>query len=106
MGDSTVTLTEVPKFPSMERMRQILDDEVQWCCKGRHGALLNLDPDDKDGMNEYFETLEYFFAATPDQGVWIKLNADGTISLEFIHQAKVYPPPERPEEWCGKSILF
>jgi len=106
MGDSKVIFTEVPKFPSDERMHQILDEEVNWCCPGRHGALLNLDPKDADGMNEYLETLEYFFAATLNQGVWRKENDDGTISLEFNHQAKVFPPPERPEEWCGKSILF
>jgi len=103
MSDLKVVVNKVDKFPSMDRMRQILDEEVEWCCKGRHGALLNLNPDD---LYEYLETLEYFFAATLHQGIWEKYNNDNTISLEFNHQAKIFPPPERPEEWCGKSILF
>ena len=99
-----MTVHQTPVHPSERRMREILDTEVKWCCPGRHGALMNIDP---DNLDEYLQTLSYFYAAEPDEGIWIRKHKDSDIvDLEFTHMAKVFPPPEFPWGWCGKSILF
>lgn len=82
--------------------KEILES-TQWCCKGRHGALLNIPP---ERAFEVSEAITYFFGGKPNKGQWWKKNADGTYSVEFNHQCKVYPPPAKPWEWCGKTILF
>jgi len=99
-----IIVHEVLEHPSEKRMREILDTEVIWCCRGRHGALLDIPVKDAD---EYLQTLEYFYAAVLDNGVWIKHYDDrDTVDMEFTHQAKVSPPPTKPWEWCGKTLVF
>ena len=88
---------------SEERMEQLLEDRVLWCCEGRHGYVMGLTTPEADEMNY---TLEYYYGCKPNRGSWWQKEPDGTYNVEFCHQAKVYPPPNRPWGWCGETDLF
>jgi hypothetical protein len=88
---------------SKERMDEIWDDEVEWCCKNRHGVLRNVP---KEKLGEYVYFASYFYGCEPENGIWRTENHDGTFDLEFVHMCKVSPPPTAPWDWCGKSVLF
>jgi hypothetical protein len=87
---------------SKERMLEILG-RVQWCCQNRHGALNHVPASE---TREVGYTLTYYYGCRSNKGAWWTKNRDGTYSVEFAHQTKVYPPPNKPWRWCGKTILF
>ena len=88
---------------SKERMDEIWNNEVEWCCVNRHGVIRNV-PAGK--LQEYVYFASYFYGCEPDNGIWRVENLDGTCDLEFVHMCKVFPPPRKPWEWCGTSVLF
>jgi hypothetical protein len=72
----------------------------EWCCKGRHGAIRNVP---KNRSNHIESVLIYFFGNKCSR--W-KDSVGGTMSVEFVPMTKVYPPPKKPWEWCGKTLIF
>jgi hypothetical protein len=49
------------------------------------------------------EGIGYFLGHGGD---FARSNDDGTWDVEFVHMTKVFPPPDRPDGWCGTSVLW
>jgi hypothetical protein len=73
---------------------------VEWCCEGRHGVIRNVK---RDESNLVSRAINYFFGS---KGQWWKKNESKTLDVEFVPMTKVSPPPRKPWEWCGKTVLF
>jgi hypothetical protein len=69
-------------------------------CKGRHGVVRNIE---QQYFAEVADMLVYFFGNKCYKNT---KNADGTWNFEFVPMTKVFPPPRRPWEWCGETVLF
>ena len=77
---------------------------IEWHCPGRHGVVRNVVwAEEGESVSA---TLEYFFGCRGGHGLWWKKDAGGTYDGEFVHMCKVFPPPKKPWEWCGLSVLF
>jgi hypothetical protein len=74
---------------------------IVWHEEGRHGTIQGIKT--KAHVNELYSMLVYFLG---QKCAWLKKNSDNTFSLEFCHMTKVFPPPKRPWQWCGTTILF
>ena len=72
---------------------------IESCC-GKHGVIRNVEKKDEQLISR---AITYFYGS---KGQWWKKNANKTMDVEFVPMTKVYPPPKRPWEWCGKTILF
>lgn len=95
---------EIPDYvDESDRRHYAWLDRVEWHCEGRHGVLRNLSESE---WHEAAKALWYFYLAKPNHGLWTKKIGPGRYDVEFTHQAKVFPPPTKPWEWCGKSVLF
>jgi hypothetical protein len=75
-------------------------ERVEWHCQGRHGVIRNVEKKDEQLVSR---TITYFFG---NKGQWWKKNRNKTMDVEFVPMTKVFPPPRKPWEWCGKTILF
>ncbi len=75
-------------------------DRVEWCCQGRHGVIRNVEKKDEQLVSR---TITYFYGS---KGQWWKKNSNKTMDVEFVPMTKVFPPPRKPWEWCGKTTLF
>lgn len=73
---------------------------IEWHCQGRHGVVRDV-PAEKAGEVE--RVIEWFLG---HGGCWWTKTVDGKRSVEFVHMTKVYPPPGKPWEWCGTTVLF
>lgn len=76
---------------------------VDWHCPGRHGVVRNVE---KKDQNIISNAIIYFYGS---KGQWWKQSegkAKGVLDVEFVHMTKVFPPPRKPWEWCGTTILF
>ena len=82
-----------------DRFTPVLD-RVEWCCQGQHGAIRNVEKKDEQLVAG---AIQYFYG---NKGQWWKKNASKTMDVEFVPMTKVFPPPRKPWEWCGKTILF
>ena len=80
-----------------------IKEHVEWCCAGRHGVVRNLQESE---TNEARYAISSHYGAYDGDGLWWAHNDDGTWSCEFTHMCKVSPPPTKPWEWCGKTVLF
>ena len=84
-------------------LKALLDSgQLQWHndrCMNRHGTVTGIKSVAE--RNEIVRTLNWFFG---DRCAWRTRGARP--SLEFVHKAKVFPPPSKPWEWCGESVLF
>lgn len=83
----------------------LIEQKVEWVKPWRHGVIRGVKTEE---VVELSNALAYFFGSTlkGNNGQWWKLMPDGTYAVEFTHQAKVSPPPTRPWEWEGTTILF
>lgn len=92
-------------------MQALHDEHVYWhdhssChpgtknCDGRHGVVFGLAPEE---IGPVAQMLVYYYG---DRCWWRKANDEGTYDLEFVHMAKVTPPPTKPWEWCGETVLY
>jgi len=86
-----------------EKYSKIIDARVEWCCPGRHGVVRNVTK--REWHEEIGPALQYFYACGR-KGVWATKTVKGVFDIEFCHQAKVFPAPKNPWEWCGETILF
>lgn len=86
-----------------EKYSKIIDARVEWCCPGRHGVVRNVTQ--KEWREEIGPALRFFYACGP-KGVWATKTSRGVFDIEFCHQAKVFPAPKKPWEWCGETVLF
>lgn len=77
------------------------DGTIEWCCKGRHGAIRNVYEIETHICEQF---INFFFGSKSCR--WTKDSKTGLWSVEFVHMTKVYPPPNKPWGWCGKTILF
>ena len=75
-------------------------DRAEWCCQGSHGVIRNVQKKDEQLVAR---AINYFYGC---KGQWWKKNATKTMDVEFVPMTKVFPPPRKPWEWCGKTILF
>jgi hypothetical protein len=97
-----------------ERAKELYDKRIEWhdnpadrnpawpneaSCAGRHGVVRGVGRND---VQEIAEMLVFYFG---DRCYWTK-SMSGLTDFEFVHQAKVYPPPRKPWGWCGVSVLF
>lgn len=69
----------------------------------KHGVIHNIPIAQ---WREVDYTLCYYWGCKPRKGSWWHKNANGTLDVEFVDMASVYPPPSKPWEWCGTSMLF
>lgn len=71
-------------------------------CMGRHGTVPNVARAD---VAKVADMLVYYFGAKCE---FVKTypGVRTTVDFEFVPMSKVFPPPNRPWEWCGKSVLF
>lgn len=47
----------------------------------------------------------YYYGCARNKGLWWR--KDGAeYAVEFNHQTKVFPPPRKPWEWCGSTMIF
>jgi hypothetical protein len=75
---------------------------IEWCCRGRHGVIKRVP---KKESNEVNRMLIYFFGSKC--ATWKNRPGEPSfMDVEFVHMTKVSPPPRKPWEWCGKTILF
>lgn len=74
--------------------------DIEWHCEGRHGVIRNV-PSAKAGRVQ--RVLEWHYGGNCAR--WTS-PVKGKRSVEFVHMTKVYPPPRKPWEWCGTTVLF
>lgn len=74
--------------------------KFDFCCPGRHGSIIGVPTDMANDINEF---LVYYFG--PKCARWTD-TVNGKRNVEFVPMTKVYPPPKKPWEWCGKTMLF
>lgn len=86
-----------------EKYKKIVDERVEWCCPGRHGVVRNVTK--KEWREEIGPALNFFYACGR-KGAWATKTINGKFDIEFCHQAKVFPAPNKPWLWCGETILF
>lgn len=76
-------------------------ERAEYCsCVGRHGVIRNVEKNDEQLVSR---AITYFYGS---KGQWWKKNSSKTKDVEFVSMTKVFPPPRKPWEWCGKTILF
>lgn len=79
-----------------------LRDKIEWHCKGRHGVIRRVP---KAEAYQVRDVLEYYFGAKC--ATWRKTPGEPSyMDVEFVHMTKVSPPPKRPWQWCGETLLF
>lgn len=76
-------------------------DKIEWHEEGRHGVIRNI----PESQAVRFKRMIEFYMGEK-AGYWVKHPYQKIYDVEFVHMTKVYPPPKRPWEWCGNSILF
>jgi hypothetical protein len=83
------------------------DPRVTWCCPGRHCYVKDLMPNE---VNEFYSAMVYVLG---NKCGWKKTHTGmvGRVpvvftDMECVAMTKVYPPPSRPWEWCGKTHIF
>lgn len=86
----------------VKAMAELANRHILWHegCEGRHGVVLGLTYAE---MRTVTPMLVYYYGS---RCAWQKRNPAGTYDLEFVHQTKVFPPPNRPWLWCGATVLF
>src|SRR6266550_3491300 len=92
------------KFDEEEiaRYKKFMDsDKVQWHEPWRHGVIRNIP---RKESNRFNRMIEYYMGSKAC--FWTRGARSDLMDVEFVHMAKVYPPPKKPWEWCGTSILF
>jgi hypothetical protein len=72
----------------------------EWHCPGRHGVIRDV-PSAKAGRVQ--RVIEWYMGANACR--WTSA-VNGRRSVEFVAMTKVYPPPRKPWEWCGTTVLF
>lgn len=85
-----------------EKYNKVLE-RVDWCCPNRHGVIRSVGREEQSLVGN---AIVWFFGS---KGQWWKQSPGqpkGVLDVEFVHMCKVSPPPKRPWEWCGKTILF
>lgn len=75
-------------------------ERIEHCGCGKHGVIRNVTKADENLVSR---AITYFYGS---KGQWWKKNASKTMDVEFVPMTKVFPPPRKPWEWCGKTILF
>jgi len=76
-------------------------ERAEYCsCGGRHGVIRNVEKKDEQLVSR---AITYFYGS---KGQWWKKNLTKTFDVEFVPMTKVFPPPRKPWEWCGKTVLF
>jgi len=73
---------------------------IEWHCQGRHGVVRDV-PSAKAGRVQ--RVIEWYMGANSCR--WTKAK-NGKRSVEFVHMTKVFPPPRKPWQWCGTTVLF
>ena len=90
---------------------------IEWCCPGRHGVIRNIP---ESMWYEVSKMISHFMGGDHRTGQWWITDKhrvmwkfpDGReevtklCHVEFNAQTKVYPPPKKPWQWCGKTVLF
>jgi hypothetical protein len=74
--------------------------EIEWHCPGRHGVVRGI-PAAKAGYVN--RVIEWHMGSAAAR--WTG-TTNGTRDAEFVAMTKVYPPPRKPWEWCGETVLF
>lgn len=80
--------------------------EAEWAelvkemhCSG-HGVIRDV-PSAKAGRVQ--RLVEWYYGHNSCR--WTKA-VNGLRSVEFVNMTKVYPPPRKPWQWCGTTVLF
>jgi len=74
--------------------------EIDWHCPGRHGVVRGV-PSAEAGKVQ--RVIEWHLGHGACR--WTKAEG-GLRDVEFVHMTKVSPPPKRPWQWCGETVLF
>ena len=74
--------------------------EIEWHCPGRHGVVRDVPSADAGRIQRVIEWHMGHNACR-----WTKA-INGKRSVEFVAMSKVSPPPRKPWEWCGETVLF
>lgn len=100
--DLEILRAMLPKEEVVAEYRRLFETVIEWHCEGRHGVVRNIDIRDPK-TRTIQDMLIYHFGS---KCFWMKKIQGSIYDLEFVHMAKVYPPPKKPWEWCGTSVLF
>jgi hypothetical protein len=107
--DALMTLM-TPSGDEDARHKAIMD-RITWCtqlyngrpaCINRHGTIYHVQPTE---IRDVENTLSYYYGCRNHKGLWWR--KDGAeYAVEFATQTKVSPPPSKPWEWCGTTMIF
>ena len=73
---------------------------IERCACGKHGVIRNVEKKDEQLV---LRAINYYYGC---KGQWWTKTTNKTRDVEFVPMTKTFPPPRRPWEWCGKTILF
>jgi hypothetical protein len=74
--------------------------QIEWHCPGRHGVVRKVRSADAGRVQQVIEWHQGNGACRWTAAV------GGFRSVEFVAMTKVYPPPKKPWDWCGTTVLF
>jgi hypothetical protein len=77
--------------------------KIHWVDPWRHGIIAGIPRDQVELVERY---LGHFLACTRGKGIWWVAQGKGMYGAEFVTMSKVSPPPQRPWEWDGTTLLF
>jgi hypothetical protein len=86
--------------PSIESEWEGLRPRIEWHCQSGHGVLRDI-PAENAGRVQ--RVIEWYYGAGACR--WTS-TVNGLRSVEWVPMTKVFPPPTKPWEWCGKTVLF